>query len=144
MSPIRALSALSCRAQPQLLQAGLRSFSSVPAVAAPGTTRVGWIGTGVMGVAMAKHVLAAGYELSVYTRTMAKAEPLIEQGAVRGDTPFAVAQRSDVVICMVGYPKDVRQVRRARPLALGWNSGVPISTNCPIKQHGLIPRHDSL
>lgn len=86
-----------------------------PHTASPGTTRVGWIGTGVMGVSMAKHIIAAGYDLTVYTRTMSKAEPLMELGASRADTPFEVAQQSDVVVSMVGYPKDVRQVSAALP-----------------------------
>lgn len=77
---------------------------------APGKTRVGWIGTGVMGASMAGHIRAAGYELTVYNRTRAKAEPLLARGAVWADTPREVARRSDVVITMVGFPAELRQV----------------------------------
>jgi 3-hydroxyisobutyrate dehydrogenase len=92
-----------------------------PHSAAPGGTRVGWIGTGVMGVSMARHLLAAGYDLTVYSRTMAKAAPLVEVGAATAKTPFEVAQNSDVVVTMVGYPKDVREVPANYCSILGLN-----------------------
>lgn len=72
--------------------------------------RVGWIGTGVMGKSMAANLIRAGYSLSVYSRTKAKAEPLLELGAVWKDSPADVAAVSDVVFSIVGYPGDVRQV----------------------------------
>jgi len=104
----KALSAV----RPATRSASSSAASSLlpPHEARPGTTRVGWIGTGVMGVSMARHLLAAGYELSVYSRTMAKAAPLVEAGAHPVDSPFQLAAASDVVVSMVGYPKDVRQV----------------------------------
>jgi 3-hydroxyisobutyrate dehydrogenase len=74
------------------------------------TTRVGWIGTGVMGRSMCGHVLDAGYAVTVHNRTRARAEPLLEQGARWGETPAAVAAASDVVFAIVGYPADVRAV----------------------------------
>jgi 3-hydroxyisobutyrate dehydrogenase len=46
----------------------------------------------------------------VFTRTKAKAEPLLERGAAWAETPAAVAAASDVVFAIVGYPSDVRQV----------------------------------
>lgn len=76
----------------------------------PGRTRVGWIGLGVMGASMCGHVLAAGYTTTVFTRTKAKAQPLLDRGARWADHPKAVAEASDVVFTMVGYPADVRQV----------------------------------
>ncbi|MCR4410861.1 MAG: NAD(P)-dependent oxidoreductase [Thermoguttaceae bacterium] len=79
-------------------------------VVEPGRTRVGWIGTGVMGASMCGHVLSAGYEVTVYNRTRAKAEPLLRRGARWADSPNAVAEASDVVFTIVGYPADVRQV----------------------------------
>ena len=72
-------------------------------------TRIGWIGPGVMGSAMAGHLLKAGYGLTVYNRTRAKAQGLLDAGAAWGDTPGAVARASDVVFTMVGYPHDVEQ-----------------------------------
>ena len=50
-------------------------------------TRVGFIGTGVMGAAMAGHLLAAGHALTVYSRTKKKAADLLEAGAAWADTP---------------------------------------------------------
>jgi 3-hydroxyisobutyrate dehydrogenase len=76
----------------------------------PQATRVGWIGTGVMGLSMCGHVLDAGYPVTVHNRTRARAEPLLERGAAWADTPAAVAAASDVVCSIVGYPADVRAV----------------------------------
>lgn len=73
-------------------------------------TRIGWIGTGVMGASMAGHLLDAGYRLTVNNRARAKAEPLLQRGAGWADTPRGVAEQSDVVFSIVGYPDDVRQV----------------------------------
>ncbi len=77
---------------------------------APGRTRLGWIGTGVMGRSMCGHLLAAGYDVTLFTRTRSKAEPLLESGAHWADNPRAVAAASDVVFTLVGYPTDVEQV----------------------------------
>src|SRR4029077_12786867 len=77
---------------------------------APGKTRIGWIGTGVMGRSMCGHVMAAGYRATVFNRTAEKAKPLVEQGAKLADSPQAVAEASDVVFTIVGYPRDVREV----------------------------------
>jgi 3-hydroxyisobutyrate dehydrogenase len=78
--------------------------------AQPGVTRIGWIGTGVMGASMCGHLLDAGYEVTVTTRTRAKAEPVLELGATWADSPAAVAEQSDVVFTMVGYPSEVEEV----------------------------------
>jgi 3-hydroxyisobutyrate dehydrogenase len=77
---------------------------------APGKTRIGWIGTGVMGRSMCGHLIAAGYKATVYNRTEEKTRPLVEQGATLADSPRGVALESDVVFTIVGYPRDVRQV----------------------------------
>lgn len=77
---------------------------------APGQTRIGWIGTGVMGVSMCGHLIRAGFAARVYNRTRSKAEPLLASGAAWGDSPQDVACQSDVVFTMVGYPTDVRGV----------------------------------
>src|SRR2546423_10003523 len=78
--------------------------------AEPGRTRVGWIGTGVMGRWMCGHLLAKGYKATVYNRSRDKAGPLLDEGAAWADTPKAVAEKSDVVFAIVGFPKDVREV----------------------------------
>ena len=80
------------------------------ALAQPGKTRVGFIGTGVMGQSMCRNIMAGGYAMTVTTRTRGKAQPLLDAGAVWADTPRAVAERSDVVFAIVGYPRDVREV----------------------------------
>ena len=72
--------------------------------------KIGFIGTGIMGAAMAGHLMNAGFELSVYNRTKAKADDLVKRGAKWCDTPGECAKNQDVVITMVGYPKDVEQV----------------------------------
>ena len=77
---------------------------------APGKTRIGWIGTGVMGSSMCGHLIAAGYSATVFNRTAEKARPLVEKGAKLADSPRAVAEASDVVFTIVGYPQDVREV----------------------------------
>ena len=78
--------------------------------ATAGETRIGWIGTGVMGASMAQHLIEAGYSMTVYTRTEAKAETLIQKGASWADSPRQVAQESDIVFAIVGMPDDVREV----------------------------------
>jgi len=72
--------------------------------------KIGFIGTGIMGAAMAGHLLAAGFELSVYNRTKAKAEGLLAKGAKWCGSPGECARGQDVVITIVGYPKDVEEV----------------------------------
>jgi 3-hydroxyisobutyrate dehydrogenase len=72
--------------------------------------RIGWIGSGVMGRWMCHHVMAKGYKATVYNRTRDKAKPLLDEGAAWADSPKAVAERSDVVFAIVGFPKDVREV----------------------------------
>jgi 3-hydroxyisobutyrate dehydrogenase len=68
---------------------------------------IGWIGTGVMGVSMAKHLMAAGHPLIIHTRTRARAEPLLAAGAQWAESPLAVAEQAAIVCSMVGYPEDV-------------------------------------
>src|SRR5215469_8160434 len=70
---------------------------------------IGWIGAGRMGVQMASRLLQAGYDVAIYNRTMAKAAPLIEQGAAAADRPADLAGR-DVVFTMVAGPDDLVQV----------------------------------
>jgi 3-hydroxyisobutyrate dehydrogenase len=64
------------------------------AKAEPGKTRIGWIGTGVMGRWMCQHLISKGYSATVYNRSRDKAQPLIDLGAAVADSPKAVAERS--------------------------------------------------
>lgn len=73
-------------------------------------TRIGWIGTGVMGSSMCGHLIDAGYSATIYSRTRERARPLLDKGATWADTPGAVSAASDVTFTMVGYPADVREV----------------------------------
>jgi 3-hydroxyisobutyrate dehydrogenase len=77
---------------------------------APGKTNIGWIGTGVMGHSMVGHLMKAGFKATVYNRSKDKAAELLKQGAAWGETPKAVAEKSDVIFAIVGFPKDVREV----------------------------------
>jgi len=63
-----------------------------------------------MGASMCGHLLSAGYRLTVHNRTRQKAEPLLARGARWADSPKTVAENSDVIFTMVGYPADVRAV----------------------------------
>ncbi|MFW5842322.1 MAG: NAD(P)-dependent oxidoreductase [Spirochaetota bacterium] len=72
--------------------------------------RVGWIGTGIMGSSMCRHLQEAGYPVTVYNRTKAKAGAIIDAGATWVDDPAAVAAQSDVVFTILGYPRDVEEV----------------------------------
>jgi len=76
----------------------------------PSKTRIGWIGTGVMGASMCGHLMAKGFRATVFNRTKAKAQRLLDQGAQWGESPKGVAEASEVVFTMVGYPADVREV----------------------------------
>ncbi len=72
--------------------------------------RIGWIGTGVMGSSMCGHLLEAGHEVTVFNRTRARAEPLLEKGAAWAGSPAEVATAAEIVFTMVGFPADVREV----------------------------------
>jgi 3-hydroxyisobutyrate dehydrogenase len=76
----------------------------------PDKTRIGWIGTGVMGRSMCGHLISAGYKVTLYSRTKEKAAELLERGAQWAASPKEVAAGSDVVIAIVGFPTDVHQV----------------------------------
>jgi 3-hydroxyisobutyrate dehydrogenase len=73
-------------------------------------TRIGWIGTGVMGASMCGHLLTAGYRVTVHSRTRLKAQSLLDRGAQWAESPRAAATESDVLFTMVGFPRDVRTV----------------------------------
>ena len=91
-------------------------------VAAPGKTRIGWIGTGVMGSSMCGHLLRGGFATTVSNRTEAKLRPLLDLGAARARSPREVAEASDIVFSIVGYPSDVREVILGRDGALAGTS----------------------
>lgn len=71
---------------------------------------IGFVGTGVMGKSIVSNLQKAGYTVNIYTRTKEKAQPLINKGANWKDSISELAQSSDIIITMVGYPHDVEEV----------------------------------
>jgi 3-hydroxyisobutyrate dehydrogenase len=72
--------------------------------------KIGWIGTGVMGKSMCKHLVKANYKAFVYNRTRLKAKELLDLGAEWCENPKQVAQKADIIFTIVGFPNDVREV----------------------------------
>ena len=72
--------------------------------------KIGFIGVGIMGKSMVRNLMKAGYEVSIYTRTKSKVEDVIGEGAVWCDSAAECTKGQDVVITIVGYPKDVEEV----------------------------------
>src|SRR5687768_12321937 len=94
-----------------------RSWCARAEPRAPGSRRmnadlpaIGFIGLGVMGRSMARHLRNAGYPMVVYNRTKARADEIIKLGAEWRESPAQVTADADVVITMVGYPHDVDEV----------------------------------
>jgi 3-hydroxyisobutyrate dehydrogenase len=85
----------------------------------PGETRIGWIGTGVMGSSMCGHLIAKGFKATVFNRSKEKASGLLAKGAAWASSPKAVAEASDVIFSIVGFPSDVRSVLLGSDGALG-------------------------
>lgn len=72
--------------------------------------KIGFIGTGVMGASIVKHLLNAGHKVTVYTRTKSKADALITLGAKWANSPAEASVDQQIIFTMVGYPKDVEEV----------------------------------
>ena len=72
--------------------------------------KTGFIGTGVMGKSLVKHLLNAGHEVVIYTRTKEKADELISLGATWVERASDAASNVQVVFTMVGYPHDVEEI----------------------------------
>eukprot|EP00826_Nyctotherus_ovalis_P017850 TRINITY_DN1527_c0_g1_i1.p2 TRINITY_DN1527_c0_g1~~TRINITY_DN1527_c0_g1_i1.p2 ORF type:complete len:131 (-),score=40.77 TRINITY_DN1527_c0_g1_i1:657-998(-) len=71
--------------------------------------KLGWIGTGVMGKSMCRHLIKAGHKLMIFSRTKAKTDELVSEGAEYAE-PLTIAKACDIVFLMVGYPKDVEEL----------------------------------
>ncbi len=84
--------------------------TSTPSFVLPSPVRLGWIGTGVMGAPLCEHLLRAGYSLTIHSRKKTKAERLLQQGAQWAETLAEMANMTDVVFTMVGFPQDVREI----------------------------------
>ena len=72
--------------------------------------RIGFIGLGIMGRPMARNLMAAGFPLTVHSRSPASVDELVGEGAARAESPAAVAAASDVVITMLPDTPDVEHV----------------------------------
>ena len=72
--------------------------------------RVGFIGLGIMGAPMARHLLAAGFPLTVHSRSSGPVDALVEAGAARAESPAELARASDVVVTMLPDTPDVERV----------------------------------
>ena len=98
--------------------------------------RIGWIGVGRMGFALAGRLLDAGHDVAVYNRTRAKAEPLAERGAKVVDAPIDLADR-DVVFIMVSAPSDLADV------TTGEGGLLTASRRCAPHHHRLVDGVDA-
>jgi len=98
--------------------------------------KLGWIGTGVMGNSMCGHLIDAGHQLYIFNRTRNKADKLVAKGAVWCDSPKQVAENSEVIFSIVGFPKDVESVLLGEQGALaGAKPGailVDMTTSSPV------------
>lgn len=72
--------------------------------------KIGFIGTGVMGASIVMHLLNAGHEVTIFTRTKSKAADLLAAGAKWAETPAEASKEQEIIFTMVGYPKDVEEV----------------------------------
>lgn len=72
--------------------------------------KIGFIGTGVMGTGIIKNLLKHDNEVTVYNRTKAHAQKVLDAGASWADSPAAVTEKTDIVMSMVGFPADVEQI----------------------------------
>ena len=106
----------------------------------PGKTRIGWIGTGVMGASMCGHLLGAGFMITVHNCTRAIAEILLERGVEWAATPKAVAEASEVVFTMVGYPSDVQSVILGEDGVLAGSRGGKLVVDMTTSQPSLATR----
>ena len=108
------------------------------------TERVGFIGLGVMGAPMARHLLAAGYPLTVHSRSAPPVDALVGDGARRATTPAEVAAASDVIITMVPDTPDVELVLFGEAgVAEGATTGslvIDMSTIDPIRTRAFAER----
>ncbi len=108
-----------------------------------GSTRIGWIGTGVMGTSMCGHLIDAGYPTKVYSRTRERAEPLLEKGAAWAETPAQAATDADVIFTMVGYHADVREVILGDQGALTKARSGAVIVDMTTSEPSLAPRRSS-
>eukprot|EP01156_Anaeramoeba_ignava_P010993 Anaeramoba_ignava/a481557_179.p1 GENE.a481557_179~~a481557_179.p1 ORF type:complete len:332 (+),score=83.89 a481557_179:132-1127(+) len=95
----------------QLGSSLVHSFSYKPIPLDPKTTRIGWCGTGVMGLPMCEHLMDGGFKnCVVYNRTHSRTEPLLKKGAKLAKSPLELAKQTDIIFSCVSFPSDVRNI----------------------------------
>ncbi len=109
----------------------------------PDSTRLAWIGLGVMGSSMCARLMDAGYPVTVHNRTRAKADPLLARGATWAESPREAAANADVVVSIVGYPADVREVTLGERGALGAMSAGGVFVDMTTSQPSLAQEIDA-
>ncbi len=72
--------------------------------------KIAFIGVGVMGKPMVQHLTNAGYDVTIYTRTKSKVQDLIDLGITWKDSVYECIQNQDIIMTMVGYPHDVKDI----------------------------------
>lgn len=110
----------------------------------PANEKIGFIGLGIMGTPMSRHLLNAGYPVTVWNRNPARMKPLLEAGAAAGTSPADVARKSTVTITMVGDSQDVEAVIAGKNGAIeGAAKGsvvIDMSTISPVTSRALAVR----
>ena len=87
--------------------------------------RIGWIGTGVMGASMAKHLLLANHSLVIFSRTRKKAESLEQNGAKWVNSPAEVARETDLILrCWVTRAMSKMFCLEKMVSSMGWMLGM--------------------
>ncbi|WP_285110363.1 NAD(P)-dependent oxidoreductase [Pediococcus sp. AC40] len=72
--------------------------------------KIGFIGTGVMGTGIINNLLKHHHQVFVYNRTKAHAQEVIDHGAIWVDSPAQLTIQAPIVITMVGFPQDVKEI----------------------------------
>jgi len=87
-------------------------MTDVPQVSQPGSggARVGWIGVGIMGSSMVRHLVRAGFDVTVHSRTRARCAALLDEGARWADSPEGAARGADFICTNVGLPSELDEV----------------------------------
>ena len=72
--------------------------------------KIGFIGVGIMGKGMVRNLMKAGYEVNIFARHPKKVSDVVAEGAILHDTIASCVKAAEVVITIVGFPKDVEEV----------------------------------
>jgi len=98
--------------------------------------KMGWIGLGNMGVPMVKNLLQAGFEVTVFNRTAAKAAPLVEAGVRLAASPAALWEVADTIITMVADDAALQQIHQGKDGLLAGASAGGFGAQGPAGEDG--------